>query len=77
MMMTQSARLILLGLALGIPLAYGCARLMSSALFGVVTLSFQAFVLYTGVLVLAAVLAAYLPSRRATRIDPLSALREE
>jgi predicted permease len=77
MMMTQSARLILLGLALGIPLAYGCARLMSSALFGVVTLSFQAFVLYTGVLVLAALLAAYLPSRRATRIDPLSALREE
>jgi ABC-type antimicrobial peptide transport system permease subunit len=77
MMMTQSARLILLGLALGVPLAYGCARLMSSALFGVVTLSFQAFVLYTGVLVLAALLAAYLPSRRATRIDPLSALREE
>jgi len=77
MTMAQSARLIAIGVALGIPLAFAGASLMSSALYGVITLDPKTFALYTAILVASALLASYLPCRRATLIDPLVALRED
>lgn len=75
--MRQSVRLTAIGLAFGIPLAVLLTRLMARALFNVVQIDPQTFVAFTAILVLFALLASYLPSRRATRIDPMAALREE
>ncbi len=77
MTMAQSARLIAIGVGIGMPLAFAAARLMSSALYGVITLDPRTFALYAVVLVASAFLASYLPCRRATLIDPLVALRED
>ena len=69
--------LVVAGLAAGIPLLFAAARLVRGLLFGVsptdpVTLS------ATALLMLAvAALAAYMPARRASRVDPIASLRHE
>jgi len=77
MVMRQTVRLTCIGLAVGLPLAFILARTMSSALYGIVTVEPQTFAVFAGVLALSAIVASYLPSRRAMRIDPMTALREE
>jgi putative ABC transport system permease protein len=77
MTMLQTARLVVLGLAFGMPLTILLAKLMSAALFGVVAINWTTFATFAAVLVAAALLAGYLPSRRASRIDPMAALRDE
>src|SRR5262249_21739406 len=65
------------GLAVGIPLAEGGGRILASQLFGVQ--SYDPLILASAALVLAtsALLAAFVPALRATRVDPLIALRYE
>jgi putative ABC transport system permease protein len=65
------------GLAIGLPLAYGFARLMASLIFGVSTADAATFVGIPFALIAAAALAVYVPARRATKIDPIVALRYE
>ncbi len=67
----------LVGLALGLPLAYGAARLLAHTLYR--TSAFQPLVLFAvaGLLLLAALLAALIPARRAASVDPVVALRSE
>jgi putative ABC transport system permease protein len=77
MTMGQTARLIAIALAIGLPLSILLGRGMSSILDGVVTLHPVTFAIFAGVLVCSALLASYLPSRRAARIDPMIALRDE
>lgn len=77
MTMKQSLRFIGAGLLFGIPLAVLLSQLMSRALFNVVQLDVSTFVVFAAVLVASGLLASYLPSRRATRIDPMTALRNE
>jgi ABC-type antimicrobial peptide transport system permease subunit len=77
MTMNQSIRFIAAGLAFGIPLALLLSRLMSHILFNVVVLDSSTFAIFAAVLVASGLLASYLPSRRATRIDPMVALRNE
>jgi putative ABC transport system permease protein len=70
-------RLLLIGGAIGMALALGVARLLSSAIFGVSP--YDPLTFATVVLVLLAVVltASYLPARRATKVDPMVALRYE
>jgi putative ABC transport system permease protein len=68
---------ITIGLVLGLPLAYGLARLMSSLIFGISAGDPGTFVGIPLALIGAAVLAVYIPARRATKIDPIVALRYE
>jgi len=65
------------GLAVGLPLAFGFARLMASLIFGVSSNDAATFISIPLALLAAASLAIYIPARRATRIDPIVALRYE
>jgi putative ABC transport system permease protein len=71
----QGLRLVLIGLALGIAGALALTQLLSSLLFGVGTRDPVTFVAIAALLSLVTLFACYLPARRATRVDPLVALR--
>ena len=73
----QGMRLILAGLLLGIAASLALARLLASLLYGVDARDPATLFLTAVLLGAVALLASYLPARRATRIDPLAALREE
>jgi len=66
-----------IGTALGLMAAAGLTRLMSSLLFGVTALDPVTYLAVSALLVAAAVMASYLPTRRAIAIDPVRALRAE
>jgi ABC-type antimicrobial peptide transport system permease subunit len=66
-----------IGAGVGIAVAFGLTRLMSSLLFRVSPLDGVTYVAVSVVLVAAAVLASYLPARRAAALDPVEALRAE
>jgi putative ABC transport system permease protein len=69
--------LTITGLAIGVPVALALTRALSSVLFGVVRIDALVFALFTLLLALVGALAAYIPARRATRVDPMVALRYE
>jgi putative ABC transport system permease protein len=75
--MGQALGLTSAGLALGGGLGLVGARLLSAALMGAVPFDGATFAAFTAVLAAAALLAAYLPARRAMSIDPSLALRAE
>jgi ABC-type antimicrobial peptide transport system permease subunit len=71
----QGAKLALLGMAIGVIVALGLTRFLSSMLFGVAPTNPLTFVVVTMILVAIAFLASYLPARRAMKVDPMVALR--
>jgi len=73
----QALVLTLLGVVLGLAGAAAATRLLESFLFGVTTADPSAFVMGVAVLGAVALIASYLPARRATLIDPVRALRAE
>jgi predicted permease len=77
LVLRDAIRLVLLGVALGIPAALAASRLVYSQLFGISAADPGAIGLATLILLGVAAAASYLPARRAARVDPLVALREE
>ena len=69
--------MVLAGALVGLPLAYGLARLSESLLYGVHAGDVPVYAASLGIICLVAFAACYIPSRRATRIDPIVALRYE
>jgi putative ABC transport system permease protein len=73
----QGLRRAALGVAVGLVAAYGLTGLLARWLYGVGPTDGWTFLAAAGVLVAAALLACWLPARRATRVSPLTALRAE
>jgi putative ABC transport system permease protein len=77
MILRESLLLVLIGVAVGLPCALTAPRLVSAFLFGLTPADPLSISLAVGALVLAALAAGYIPARRATKVDPLIALRYE
>jgi ABC-type antimicrobial peptide transport system permease subunit len=75
--LNQGFRLALIGVGLGLAASFALTRIMTGLLFGVKPSDPQTFILVTAALLAVALAACWIPAHRATRIDPVVALRHE
>jgi len=77
MVVRQSAALACAGVAIGIVAAFVVSRSLTTLLYGVSATDLVSFAVVPAILGVATLLATYFPARRATRVDPLVAIRAE
>jgi putative ABC transport system permease protein len=77
MVVAEGVELVTLGIVIGLAGALALSRFLSSLLSGVHTTNLSTYVAVSGVLLAVGLLASYIPARRATKVDPLVALRYE
>jgi len=77
MVLWDGLRLTAIGIGLGLAGSLALSRLMIAVLYGMSAIDFATLLIVPAVLLVVAMLACYLPARRATRVDPLTALRYE
>jgi predicted permease len=77
MVLRQGVALVLVGTVIGLACAVGVSRSMAGVLYGIRPLDPPTFAAVAGLLVAVAVIACYIPARRATRVDPMIALRDQ
>jgi ABC-type antimicrobial peptide transport system permease subunit len=73
----QAGRLSTLGVVIGLILAFVLTRVMASLLYGVIAFDLLTFTMPAALLAVVALLAAYIPARRAARVDPMQALHDQ
>jgi len=77
MVVTQGGRVALIGVAIGVLAAVGLTRFLATLLFGVQAIDAITFVAVSSVMLAVALVASYVPARRASAVDPVQALRTE
>jgi len=77
MILEQGLRLVLLGASLGLVLAFAVSRLIQGLLFGVTVHDPETYAIVSALLLSVATLAAFVPARRATQVNPWTVLRDE
>jgi ABC-type antimicrobial peptide transport system permease subunit len=77
LILREALLLVLVGLAVGLPVVFGITRFASTLLFGLTPTDPLSLGLAGLALLVVALVAGYLPARRATKVDPLVALRYE
>ena len=77
MILAKGARLIAVGIIIGLFASYGLTRFLASQIWGVSTTDPWTFAAFVTLVVLVGLAACMLPARRAARVDPLVALRYE
>jgi putative ABC transport system permease protein len=77
MVLTQGLKLTVIGVLIGLAASFVLTRVLKTLLFGVTPMDPVTFVLVSLLLVASALVACYIPARRATKVDPLVALRYE
>ncbi len=77
LVLRQSVQMVLVGTLIGAVAAFAAARAMTHTIGGMRNMEPVSFAVMIPLLVAAALLASYIPARRAARIDPIRALRQE
>jgi putative ABC transport system permease protein len=77
MVLRQGGKIALIGIVIGVVAAFGLTQLMSGLLFSVSASDPETFAAVAGLIALVAMFACYMPARRATKVDPMVALRYE
>jgi len=77
LVLAHALKLTLIGLVIAVPVAFVLSRLLAGVIHGVVTVDLAILAEFSFLLVLVALVAGFLPARRAMRVDPMVALRRE
>jgi putative ABC transport system permease protein len=77
MVLGTSARVIGIGIGIGLPASIGVARVLSAQLYGIAPQDPLTVAVVTAVVIVVGIVATYVPARRATRVDPMVALRHQ
>jgi ABC-type antimicrobial peptide transport system permease subunit len=77
MVVLQGGRVALIGVVVGVLIALGVTRFLATLLFGVQALDGSTFVVMSSVMLAVALLASYVPARRASAVDPMESLGAE
>jgi ABC-type antimicrobial peptide transport system permease subunit len=77
MVVSQGMKLVWVGVVIGLTASFAVTRMVAGYLYGVTPTDAMTFVGVSALLLIVALLACLVPARRATRVDPLAALRDE